>query len=346
VLQPDVFIHTWSVSDEVNERAKQLYSPVQAVFEELSDVTFNVDKMQIFKTRRGVGNIKVENVFHMYRKMRLVNMLKAAQEEKLSSRYDLVIRARFDSWILHPISSADLNVAKHNIIIPNFGDYGGGIFDQFAFGASRLMDVYNNVLPNIVKYWWKGCLFHPEQLLLYHLESKQISIKRSGYKVGLYKNNDIIYPLKNDWRMQCISALIYKKPLIKHRTTVYSLGQALCISRSAITDAIGFIGAWWVLMGREDIVNVSRQLSLKESVLQAWINRIKDEKCIVIQEQEIVIEDIIANQYEYRYSVFPEISSEIAPDILGAHIMLKILDGEDEVELESNLVCYTKESQQ
>ena len=182
-LRPDIFMHTWDIAGErclktiaqtkITEETKkqviEMYQPKEVVFE-----PFFVFDNHTYKDRTA-GNIA--NTLAMFYKIKKCNELKSEYEKKHGFIYDAVIRCRFDMRLETSLSIKDLIKLSEWLYIPEGGDW-GGINDQFAFSSSKNMDICSSVSTYLDDYWHRGCLFHPETLLQYHLEECCLPYKR------------------------------------------------------------------------------------------------------------------------------------------------------------------------
>jgi hypothetical protein len=123
----------------------------------------------------------VERTYKMLDKILSCNNLKKIHETSLNFKYDVVFRIRPDMLFLdnkhselQSIITAGIN-DKH-VYLPKFPwiitKY--TVVDFFAFGNSKTMDIYSEVINHIDSYYNKGLLFHPETLLGFHLKSNGI----------------------------------------------------------------------------------------------------------------------------------------------------------------------------
>lgn len=101
--------------------------------------------------------------------------------------YDIVIKLRADIVFFEELLLPEV-IEKNTIYIPEGNDYPyhsydpfyhvEGINDHLAYGTFETMKVYSNVYKNIDNYCSNGRPYHPESLLLHHLQSNGLKIKR------------------------------------------------------------------------------------------------------------------------------------------------------------------------
>lgn len=169
----DCYFYFWEggpLSDEL-AIAKAVHQKVEGRFNTITPAVgrdfamdLQLDNVQVYP------ETNVENVVRMYRSIRRCNDMKLWREQQQGFVYDYVIRMRSDVLI-----STDLELDKFMpltrefIVFPENGHWRGGLCDQFAFGSSKMMDVYASVHDHIVEHVRGGCVFHPETLLRHHL---------------------------------------------------------------------------------------------------------------------------------------------------------------------------------
>tara|TARA_R110000824_G_scaffold178807_1_gene358716 strand:+ start:2155 stop:2853 length:699 start_codon:yes stop_codon:yes gene_type:complete len=149
----DVFIHSWSESDSHNEEIKNLYSPIDSVFEK-----------QIFFPYSGKGFLPAphhENEYNPERKYHYISSrwysqreslgLKKRHEEKEKFEYDLVMVSRFDVCYFTPFIFKEYS-PEYFYASDDFGDPSTGFNDVWFIGSSPNMDKYATVFDNIDDY--------------------------------------------------------------------------------------------------------------------------------------------------------------------------------------------------
>ncbi len=88
--------------------------------------------------------------------------------------FDVIIRIRPDLWIhrFRPPRNFD----EWTCVAPWWGKF-GGINDRLAILGNDAANRYFNLYDSIPEYLSKGCPFHPETLLLTHLQSNGVNIE-------------------------------------------------------------------------------------------------------------------------------------------------------------------------
>ena len=80
---------------------------------------------------------------------------------------DLVVRCRYDLFFFDgadELIERGLALQSDQILIPEGGDYRGGVFDMFAIGSKRVMDYYHDLYRLIPQYSSEGKSIHSESL--------------------------------------------------------------------------------------------------------------------------------------------------------------------------------------
>ncbi len=88
--------------------------------------------------------------------------------------FDVIIRIRPDLWIHRFRPSRNLD--EWTCVAPWWGKF-GGINDRLAILGNDAANRYFNLYDSIPAYLSKGCPFHPETLLLTHLQSNGVNIE-------------------------------------------------------------------------------------------------------------------------------------------------------------------------
>lgn len=101
--------------------------------------------------------------------------------KELGVDYDIIIRARTDSFFMGDVTILDngiLNVPIGISCIPNWGD-SYGINDIFAYGSPKVMDYYSSMFLYMMKYLNDGYYpFPPEHFLYVHMSKANTSIRQ------------------------------------------------------------------------------------------------------------------------------------------------------------------------
>ena len=112
----------------------------------------------------------------MWYKVWRANML----TKNLDINYDVVIRARTDSYIegnLDIIKNDMLNLSSGRVKTDNWKN-SDGISDLFAYGSSKLMDYYSSIYLNLLEYVNQGhYMIPPENLLRIHMSRVDVNLR-------------------------------------------------------------------------------------------------------------------------------------------------------------------------
>lgn len=113
-------------------------------------------------------------------------------QTKYGFQYDVVIKFRADISTNEMLEIPD-DIYQSTVYIPQEGDWNidphPGINDQFAYGSFHTMYTYSTVYPNIEQYCdIETCAYHPETLLMYHLNRNNVKIIRFPFDYGLHCN--------------------------------------------------------------------------------------------------------------------------------------------------------------
>lgn len=134
-------------------------------------------KSEAFFNRWDVG------IISMYYSMNQADVMRQEYEQATSTKFNCVIRARFDSEPQKPFNLYEYNMDFLHIPSPEYDC--GGINDRFAFGGSEVMSTYSSVVHHIKEYAEKVG-YQPEAILKSHLMKNHLChdrIKRPDYLV-------------------------------------------------------------------------------------------------------------------------------------------------------------------
>lgn len=105
--------------------------------------------------------------------------------------YDLVMKFRAD-LIPHENFLFPSSIEENTVYIPQNHDcpyhwddpyyHVDGINDHIAYGDLDVMKRYSNVYEKVDQYCSNGRPYHPESLLLHHLETERLNIQRFPYR--------------------------------------------------------------------------------------------------------------------------------------------------------------------
>lgn len=91
---------------------------------------------------------------------------------------DYFIFCRPDMVFADKIPWETIDLANNTIWIPDCHDYREGINDRFAISSKENIITYLQLYNYLDSYYDKGCKFHPETLLKFHLEEHGMKIIR------------------------------------------------------------------------------------------------------------------------------------------------------------------------
>lgn len=203
---PDIFVHTWdeygygrngSPTNPINEETltaieknkhlglasntEFLRGTPKVDFGILSDLNvkeivienYNDIEGEIIKIAEKV-NVKWDidyppNFISSLRKIKLCNNLRKEYEKIYSIEYDIIIWARFD------LIYYDFNIEKgtnlfHTPISQAYHD----VSDIFSYSSPNLMNIFCTFYDCLSEYNEKNIHFNPHNLIMHHLESKNI----------------------------------------------------------------------------------------------------------------------------------------------------------------------------
>ena len=166
--------------DEIRSVVQAAYQPV-AISIERQEV-FDVSR---FDRKQQNATVKLEethlkNLLSMFTSMQRACELKSAHERETGVQYDCVVRCRSDLFFFAPVSLADYaDVLEKAVVIPQGGDFRGGLNDQLAFSSSRNMNAYCSAVGFIDAYYQAGGLMHAESLLRAHLADRGLAVERA-----------------------------------------------------------------------------------------------------------------------------------------------------------------------
>jgi hypothetical protein len=166
--------------DEIREVIEAAYHPVAIRIE--PQLSFDVSR---FDRRQQNATVKLEethlkNLLSMFTSMQRACELKSAHEHETGVQYDCVVRCRSDLFFLAPFSlERHADQLEKSIVIPQGGDFRGGINDQLAFSSSQNMDAYCSAVGFLDAYYDAGGLLHAESLLRAHLAERGLTTLRA-----------------------------------------------------------------------------------------------------------------------------------------------------------------------
>lgn len=167
----DIFIHTWHNKVYRTMDVIKLYKPVEWLAENPLSKSFYDDKFTNTPNAKGWPPHATVSMFYSA----FQSLLLKTKHELAHSRYDWIIKTRFDYAINGVIPFNTLDVKQDAVYIPNCRmvpthDFGN---DQFAFGNSRSMTEYMSTYLYMQQYYDAG-----EQMIGENMMSA--NLKRAG----------------------------------------------------------------------------------------------------------------------------------------------------------------------
>lgn len=142
---PDVFVHVWgSETDDQVKAIHDLYKPASMVVEpqrSFVNSKLDVDRQRARYPHGASRDDFVDRSYSMWYSIQQANLIKERHRLTHDIQYDCVIRARFDLSFSRPIECATYPgnmIHLTDKCIPEMID------DRFAFGPTRLMNIYSS----------------------------------------------------------------------------------------------------------------------------------------------------------------------------------------------------------
>lgn len=207
VCNPDVFIFTYDKigfdksdrgdSHLINKNTDQNHLNQLYHFKKIL-----IEKIKVFDTKKylsrlGSGVRNPSTIPGMYNGIKKANDLKSEYEQEHNFKYDLVIRARFDSYFTNQLDQNEFGQINSGILFPNFGSY-SGLNDQFFFGNSDNMNTICNTYNHLDSFFDQGMLFHAETALKYSVNYFKIPILRTNIQFDLLRANGYRFKLARE----------------------------------------------------------------------------------------------------------------------------------------------------
>ena len=199
--QPDVFIHCWNTNNpSMDYQNKQtlahLYNPTSMCMQDIPIFDTNSYVDRIWPHR-----ISPQAQFSQFTGIKRSQQLRIQWEKQKSFEYDIVVRARFD-WFLASVDfeiNDCINIAHtptlagHRFHFQNLGQDFVGINDQFAYGSSKNMIIYSQLVDNIpFLYHYHKIDFCGELLLKAHLVYHNLEVQEHSWNNGIVRDTGIM----------------------------------------------------------------------------------------------------------------------------------------------------------
>lgn len=190
VADVDIFIHTWTSLDYVDQNSRpitnpdnvvQLYRPKKHTIED--QIIFDkhdFEHITDYVDRREWMFQRVKSMFYSIQKS---NALKLQFEEENSFKYDCVVRCRMDSILPTVFSLDELSKNPDSLFIYGY-EFGVPAIcygDQLAFGKSEIMDMYSQVYSWLSEGIRITGRIHPGTILTWYIDQiKQLPVDRTS----------------------------------------------------------------------------------------------------------------------------------------------------------------------
>jgi hypothetical protein len=173
-----------SHSPDLNEDLAEfisLYKPISYTNDEITEEDIFKEPVRKFIEQsaayRSCGFPKSNNMkSHFINKRRVFQLLEKHVGET-NATYDYIIVTRLDLTIFDTLSLQDIHVLENTIHIPEGHDF-GGLNDRLCIGNMDSIKKYCDIFNNSPSLLSAGCEPHPEKLLLAHVQSKGLEVKR------------------------------------------------------------------------------------------------------------------------------------------------------------------------
>ncbi len=140
----DVFVHSWTSSDEVADNMVQLYKPKKFLIEpqkKFTRTSMDIDRMLQTYAKCYVREMFIEMIYSSWYSIQQANLLKETYRLENDIHYDYVIRCRFDLLfnmpVLCTIHDPDVVHISCRDLPPEMVD------DRFAFSSNKNMNAYS-----------------------------------------------------------------------------------------------------------------------------------------------------------------------------------------------------------
>jgi hypothetical protein len=137
------------------------------------DIEKTPDNADVEKYGKDCNNHR--NVYSMfYHNKKCMDMINAS-----NMHFDVVVKYRGD---IHDVNSEFIIEMpnENTIYIPQGADW-GGINDQIAYGNKESMTKYSECVNKMIDYCKSNTRYHPETLLLRHIQEMNLFVKRFNY---------------------------------------------------------------------------------------------------------------------------------------------------------------------
>jgi hypothetical protein len=185
-----------SHSPELNEDLAEfisLYKPISYTNVQITEEDIFKEPVRIFMKQLGSYNSRTipnsNNMkSHFINKRRVFQLLENHVNET-NTTYDYIIVTRLDLTIYDTLNLQDIHISENTIYIPEGHDY-EGLNDRLCIGNMNSIKKYCDIFNNSPNLLIAGCEPYPENLLLAHVKSKGLEVKR--FKLA----SDVLVPIR------------------------------------------------------------------------------------------------------------------------------------------------------
>jgi hypothetical protein len=204
--QLDIFASTWPTEHSNNsmERTRRIawsggtaepfpeesidYLDIQAKYR---PVLMLIEAPKTFEVPWTTTELNVQSFLCMTYKIRSADRLRRQHEEAVGWRYDLVVRARFDTTFPEPVV-LDETFDRSSILVPSMDQpqyYPDREWcnDKFAVGPGDKITTYCEWYTNLNSLIARGCPIQPETLLQAHLTDWQVPTRKMGHELPMIR---------------------------------------------------------------------------------------------------------------------------------------------------------------
>ena len=218
IYNPDVFVYGVQNIDGSVQNIKDiesLYKPKKLVIN--TDEFYEDD---VFKNHISNPTLKC-----MYHNVHQSNLMKKDYEEKNSFIYDVVLRARFDTFLVRPIEEDEINSLIDDEILTTRDWCGFNpdrfVCDFFAFGNSQTMDKYSETILNRNLFDTQLTMNNGEDVLGYHLRKKNIKTKHIGFEKNASNGSPFTFDYPSDFNFNSLPFQVGSSVLPEHYRLKY-----------------------------------------------------------------------------------------------------------------------------
>lgn len=171
----DVFFHSWKTTDvdkqrHIYEKVNDLYKPIQGFFDTSLPASTNSD--MIVPNASHPANFCTSMFYSIYRS----NDYRIKHELKTGTKYDFVVRSRFDLALNKVIDFEQLESGV--VYVSKDAEEPSLLNDQFAIADSSTMNVYASTFLYLRKIYNSGVLLCGHEMLQEHLTCSGVKVEK------------------------------------------------------------------------------------------------------------------------------------------------------------------------